>query len=187
MKKIVLLFFVFVISLLFISSFLNASDLDVSIEIAKKQEKNVLVIFSLDNCEHCDLLKKDLDVIKYMDSYVVCFLDSRENKRLTGKMNVKKWPTSVVMSVSKENQGEASRFIGYGDKSDYEQWLKANALFFGKDSGCACTEKCPCRKNSKCNCTKEKCNCCKCDCGKDCSCKKNGKCFCKKGECQCKK
>lgn len=159
MKKFISLCFVSVVGLFLGSSFINASDLDVYIELAKKQEKNVLVIFSLDNCKYCDLLKKDLDTIKYIDNYVVCVIDSRDNKKLTGKMDIKKWPTSVIMSVSKENQGEASRLVGYVIKSDYEQWLKANAAFFGKEDGCDCDKNCPCKKDGKCSCEKGKCKC----------------------------
>lgn len=186
MKKTMFLFILFFINCFTISS-INASDLDVSIEVAKKEQKNVLVIFTLDNCKYCDFLKADLVNIKYIDSYVVCALDSRENKRLTGKMGIKKWPTSVVISVSKENQGEASRFVGYSDKADYEQWLKANAIFFGVEDDCHCDQDCICRKDGVCSCSKDKCNCCKCGCDKNCPCKKNGKCSCEKGKCKCKK
>lgn len=187
MKKFISLCFVSVVGLFLGSNFVNASDLDVCIELAKQQEKNVLVIFSLDNCKYCDLLKKDLDTIKYIDSYVVCLLDSRENKRLTGKMNVRKWPTSVVISVSKENQGEASRLVGYGSKSDYEKWLKANAAVFGEKDDCGCDKDCDCRKDGQCSCSSDKCDCCKCGCDKNCACKKDGKCSCEKGKCKCKK
>lgn len=187
MKKIMALASMFLVSLIFASK-TDASNLDVCIEVAKKEHKNVLVIFTLDNCKYCDILKQDLANIKYVDNYVVCVINSRDNKRLTGKMGIKKWPTSVVIAVSEENQGEASRIVGYGNKLEYEKWLKLNASFFGEDNacGCNCSEDCRCRKNGECTCCGDKCDCCQCGCGKDCACKKDGKCVCEKGKCKCK-
>lgn len=166
-------------------------DYDVAIQSAREEQKNVLVIFSLDNCHYCDVLKKDLFNLKGVDNYIVCVLDSRVNKRLTGKMNIKKWPTSVIMTVGKEVQGEVSRFVGYGNKTDYTKWLSANAAFFGGSDdacGCDCPDDCSCRKDGICTCCGDKCDCCKCGCDKDCKCKKDGKCSCKKdGKCNCAK
>lgn len=168
------------------------TDYEVAVQSAREEQKNVLVIFTLDNCYHCDVLKKDLFNLKGVNDYIVCVLDSRLNKRLTGKMNIKKWPTSIVTTVGKEVQGEVSRFIGYGNKADYEKWLATNAAFFGGSDdacGCDCADDCSCRKDGICMCCGDKCDCCECDnCGKDCKCKKDGKCSCKKdGKCNCKK
>lgn len=170
-------------------SYDKVNDFDIAIETARKAEKNVLVIFTLDDCYYCDVLKNDMNSLKHIDNYVVCVLDSRNHKRLTGKMGIKKWPTSVAFTVGKENQGEASRIVGYSSKSEYDSWLKANAGVFGvADScGCDCDDDCSCRKNGICTCCGDKCDCCECGCGKDCECKKNGKCSCKKGKCSCKK
>lgn len=166
-------------------------DYDVAIQSAREEQKNVLIIFSLDNCHYCDVLKKDLFNLKGVDNYIICVLDSRVNKRLTGKMNIKKWPTSVIMTVGKEVQGEVSRFVGYGNKTDYTKWLSANAAFFGGSNdtcGCDCPDDCSCRKDGICTCCGDECDCCKCGCDKDCKCKKDGKCSCKKGgKCNCKK
>lgn len=139
-------------------------DYDVAIQTAQIEQKNVLLIFSLDNCKHCNILKKDLPTIKNANNYVVCVLDSRENKRLTGKMNIKKWPTSVIITVGKETQGESSRLVGYSDKSQYDMWLKSNAAVFGDDGvcGCDCSDDCSCRKDGICVCCGDK----KCDCKK---------------------
>lgn len=169
-----------------------SKDYDTAIQSARQEQKNVLVIFSLDNCHYCDVLKKDLFNIKETENYIVCVLDSRLNKKLTGKMNVKKWPTSIIMTVGKEVQGEVSRFVGYGDKKEYQRWLIANAAFFGSEKdgvcGCDCAEDCSCRKDGICTCCGDKCDCCECGCDKSCECKKNGKCSCKKnGKCKCKK
>lgn len=164
-------------------------DLDVAIKIAESSNKNVLVVFSLEDCKYCDILKKDLKSMKHSDNFVICLLDSRQNKRLTGKMKIKKWPTSVVLVVGKENQGEVSRLVGYENKNKYDSWLKLNAGFFGDGvCGCDCNEDCLCRKNGICTCCGDKdCGCCKCD--KDCYCRRNGKCECMKkdGKCDCKK
>lgn len=156
-----------ILTTLMIASFSYALDIvkdyDVAIELGKKVEKNVLLVFGLENCKHCDFLKQDIPHMKHIDNYVVCMLDSRENKRLTGKMNIKKWPTSVVMVVGKENQGESDRLVGYHSKVNYDAWLKKNTSFFGDDNvcGCDCEDDCPCRKNGICTC-----------CGKTCKCKK---------------
>jgi len=138
------------------------NDLEIANQIAKDQSKNTLIIFSLENCKYCDLLKNDLNKLKNIDNYVVCILDSRENKRITGKMKIKKWPTSIVITNSKEHQGEVDRLIGY-NQLDYDIWLKKNATFFGKDDACGC------------------------DCKDDCECRKDGICTCCGDECQCKK
>jgi hypothetical protein len=139
------------------------TDYDVAIELAKKTEKNVLLIFSLENCQYCDLLKEDMPNMRQIDDYIVCVLDSRKNKKLTGTMNIKKWPTSVVMVIGKENQGESDRLVGYSGKGNYDTWLKKNAKFFSDDNvcGCDCVDTCRCRKNGICTC-----------CGKTCNCKK---------------
>lgn len=165
-------------------------DFDIAMQSARNAQKNILVIFTLDNCHYCDILKKDLFNLELVDEYIICILDSRSNKRLTGKMNIKKWPTSLIMTVGKEVEGEVSRFIGY-NKNGYEQWLKTNAAFFAKSDGvcgCDCADDCVCRKDGICKCCGDKCDCCECGCGKECKCKKNGKCSCKKdGKCNCKK
>jgi hypothetical protein len=160
------------------------NDFDVAVEIGRKAEKNVLVIFTLEDCHYCNVLKNDMTSFVNIDNYVVCILDSREHKRVTGKMKVKRWPTSIVISVSKEGYGETARLVGYSNKSEYDKWLKLNAEFFGSDDacGCDCDDNCSCRKNGICPCCKDDCNC-----GKDCECKKNGKCSCKNGKCKCKK
>lgn len=170
-------------------SYDKINDFDVAIETARTEEKNVLVIFTLDKCHYCDVLKSDMDSLKNINNYIVCILDSRSNKKLTGKMGIKKWPTSIIFSVGKETQGEASRVVGYGDKAEYDNWLKLNAEFFGADDacGCDCDDDCSCRKNGICTCCGDKCDCCECKCDKDCVCKKNGKCSCKKGKCTCKR
>jgi thiol-disulfide isomerase/thioredoxin len=142
-------------------AFETVNDYDIAINLAKTQQKNVLVIFGLENCHYCKVLKKDLVALKNIDNYIVCYLDSRENKKLTGKMGIKKWPTSVVVTVGSENQGESARVVGYGNKKEYDDWLKLNAAVFGDDNacGCGCSDDCPCRKNGICTCCGEKCNC----------------------------
>lgn len=139
------------------------NDLDVANQIAKEQEKNTLLIFSLENCKYCEILKNDLNNFENIDNYVICILDSRQNKKITGKMQIKKWPTSIVITTGKEQQGEVSRKIGYGDKKEYEIWLKENAKFFGKDDacGCDCADDCVCRKNGICTCCGNNCKCIK--------------------------
>lgn len=157
-------FFAILITLLFASSSYSieiVKDYDVAIELGKKAQKNVLLIFSLENCAYCDLLKQDMPNMKHIDDYIVCVLDSRENKKLTGKMQIKKWPTSIVVVVSKENQGESDRLVGYTDQEHYNSWLKKNANVFGNDNtcGCDCEDNCSCRKNGRCTCCSTKCNC----------------------------
>lgn len=137
-------------------------DYDVAVELGKKADKNVLLVFSLESCRHCEFLKQDMPNMKHINDYVVCVLDSRENKKLTGKMNIKKWPTSVVVVVSKENQGESDRLVGYAGKENYDAWLKKSAAFFGDEDscGCGCVDDCSCRKNGICTCCGDKkCNC----------------------------
>lgn len=157
-------FFAILTTLLFASSSYSieiVKDYDVAIELGKKTEKNVLLVFSLENCAYCDLLKQDILNMKHIDDYIVCVLDSRENKRLTGKMQIKKWPTSIVVVVGKENQGESDRLVGYAGKDNYDSWLKKNAKFFGNTDVCRCDceDNCSCRQNGICTCCSKSCDC----------------------------
>jgi len=108
-------------------------DHDLAIELGRKEQKNVLTIFSLENCVYCDMLKNDLVHIENINHYIVCILDSKKHKKLTGKMNIRKWPTSVITVVGIENQGEASRLVGYKNKQEYESWLKKHTSVFTED------------------------------------------------------
>lgn len=143
----------------------SLTDYDVALQTAKEEKKNVLLVFGLHDCKYCDILKKDLLDLDIANDYVVCILDSRSNKRLTGSMKIKKWPTSIVITVGKEVQGEVSRLVGYTNKVDYQLWLQKHAGFFGQSDGvcgCDCDENCVCRKDGICTCCGDK----KCDCKK---------------------
>lgn len=156
MKYLIVLFSLAFFGTCFASDTVN--DLDVAISVAQKEQKNVLLIFTLDNCTPCNDLKNNISKLKYVDNYVVCLLNTRSHKRLAGKYSLKKWPTSIVLCVSKENCGEASRKIGF-DKTEYEKWLNANALVYSQHK-CNCPLDCKCRVDGKCQCK----NGCKCEC-----------------------
>lgn len=135
----------------------TVGDIDVAIALGRKEAKNVLLVFTLQNCQPCNNLKNSLSSIKYLDEYIVCLVDTKANKRLTGSYKVVKWPTSIVLTSSRENFGEVSRKIGFDNQKDYERWLYKNAVTYGA-SKCNCAVDCKCRVNGECKCS-DKCEC----------------------------
>lgn len=100
------------------------NDLDSAIYLAKKEDKNVLMIFSADRCRYCQYLKADLPTLETND-YVVCIIDTDKNPQITKSFKVSSLPTSIIISVKSGDQKIISRNSGYS-KSSYQSWLNKN-------------------------------------------------------------
>lgn len=155
MKYIYILFVTLMSFVLPVYSAEIVTDFDTAMILAQEEQKNVLVIFTLQDCDPCNQLKMSLDIIKHVDNYIVCLLDTKSNKKLAGKFKLTKWPTSVILASSKEVRGEISRKQGFS-KINYEKWLLDNAMVYKQP--CSCDENCKCRVNGECKCS-VKCEC----------------------------
>lgn len=98
-------------------------DLDSAVERAKKEDKNILLIFSIENCEFCRLLERDLPTFN-TDNYIVCIVDTTQDNRIAKSFGVIIYPTSIIVSVSNQQKIIDSN-IGYSQKT-YKLWLEKN-------------------------------------------------------------
>ena len=131
MTKILSRFFVSILlltSTIFAQS-LNKEDIpitdniSVAIGISKETNRPILLIFSADWCKYCQFLKDDLSQFENINKFVVCVINSDEQKSLYKEMGVRNLPTSIILD-NKDHQ-EKSRKIGYL-KKEYEHWLFSN-------------------------------------------------------------
>lgn len=104
----------------------NATDLNKAIDDAKSQNKNVMLIFSQDDCYYCDLLKKDTlsngDVIsKLNEGYVTVIVDVNQQPQLAAKYKVFGTPVIVFMD---SNQKDIGRIEGYVDANEFLDYIK---------------------------------------------------------------
>lgn len=102
------------------------TNLNHAVAEARQDELNVLIIFSIDGCVHCDKLKADIDnnLIPVDRNYVLCLIDSQDQKKLSRKFHIKRWPTSVVVQPS--DVIELRRLVGYKSIDSYNSWLNYN-------------------------------------------------------------
>lgn len=98
--------------------------LDESIEIGKRENKNLLIIFSIDGCVYCDILKNEV-VMYDIDNYVLCIIDVTNNSELAKAFKLRIFPTSVILSVQKNDEKILDTFIGY-NKEKYPLWIIKN-------------------------------------------------------------
>lgn len=98
-------------------------DLNSAVERAKKEDKNILLIFSMENCEFCRLLEKDLHNLD-TSNYIVCIVDTTNDNTIAKSFGVIVYPTSIIVSVSGQQKIIDSN-IGYSQKI-YKKWLEKN-------------------------------------------------------------
>lgn len=104
----------------------NVTDLNKAIDDAKSQNKNIMLIFSQDDCYYCDLLKKDTlsngDVIsKLNEGYVTVIVDVNQQPQLAAKYKVFGTPVIVFMD---QNQKDIGRIEGYVDANEFLDYIK---------------------------------------------------------------
>jgi thioredoxin-related protein len=95
-------------------------DIDKAEALSKIHTRNLIIVFGADWCPYCVDLKKDAKTIKEFDKYIVCFINTDKNKKLSRKFRVRNLPTSVIIDKSGK---EKSRKTGYKNK-DYVKWIK---------------------------------------------------------------
>lgn len=99
-------------------------DYSKGLELSKKLSKPLLVVLKNDSCKYCKILSNDVDKLKLLDYFVVCFIDTESNHELSKQFKYKVVPTSVAIDCSKEKNVELSRKEGYKyDK--YKDWLQS--------------------------------------------------------------
>lgn len=101
-------------------------NLDVAMKLSKDLKKHTLIIFSIDGCMYCEMLKQDIVDMKNANDYVLCIVDSEQEKHLSRRMKIRKWPTSIIIPHGSDLAQESSRLSGYPDQSQYNEWLQSN-------------------------------------------------------------
>lgn len=89
-------------------------------KISKKENKPILLIFSIKDCLYCDILKKEIKE-RSIEDYIICIVNTENNIKLAQQYMVKFFPTSVILEPKIVKNLEISRFDGYS--SDYWKWL----------------------------------------------------------------
>jgi hypothetical protein len=100
-------------------------DLDLAVVKAKESNKDILLIFSMDNCAFCRILERDLPTFN-TDNYVVCIVDTTHDNRIAKSFGIIIYPTSLIVSVNGEQKIVDSN-IGYSQKT-YKLWLQKNDI-----------------------------------------------------------
>lgn len=94
------------------------------LDLSKKLSKPLLVILKNDSCKYCKILSDDIDKLKLLDYFVVCFIDTESDHELSKQFKYKVVPTSILIDCSGEKNLELSRKEGYKyDK--YKDWLQS--------------------------------------------------------------
>jgi hypothetical protein len=99
-------------------------NLDVAVQRAKQENKNILLIFSVDSCEFCNILENDLKLFN-LDNYVVCIFNATNNMEVAKSFGVILFPTSFIISVEKNKEKILSTHVGYS-QNKYKQWIEEN-------------------------------------------------------------
>lgn len=98
-------------------------NLNKAVDLAKDNDRNILVIFGADWCPYCKVLKKDIVNID-TKKYIVCIIDTDKNTELVNEYKIKGLPTSIILNTTKK---ELTRKTGY-KTNDYNSWLKTNTM-----------------------------------------------------------
>jgi len=101
-------------------------DYNKSIEIAKKEDKPIFILFTKEHCQWCKKLKSNLltnkEILKRLkDEYIVLFLDKNRDKYPTKIYNIQGVPTVFLISPTQEIY---TQIVGYHSKpKDYLKWF----------------------------------------------------------------
>ena len=100
----------------YINNFSNAK------KIAQKDDKLILLIFSMKDCVHCDTVKNLIED-KSLKDFVICIVNVETNLNLAKEYGVRLFPTSLILEQKVLRTLEQSRFIGYSN--EYSTWLES--------------------------------------------------------------
>ena len=101
----------------YINNFPNAK------KISQKEDKPILLIFSMKHCPHCDTLKDQIKN-KSIEDFVICVVNAENNIPLVKDFSVLLYPTSIILEPKLFRYTEDDRFVGYS--SDYWKWLDSS-------------------------------------------------------------
>ena len=94
-----------------------------AMQVAKEQNKNVYVLFGGEHCPWChkqkDVLLKD-SVTKSLSDYVVCYVDTSEEREISTKYRIRTIPVSIIVD---SEDGVIKKNVGYMDEPKFLKWL----------------------------------------------------------------
>jgi thioredoxin-related protein len=104
---------------------LDVASYDDSLILAKNQNKKLIVFFTADYCGWCKKQKEvafDPDVVNELNKdYIVCYVDTVENKDISGKYKVRTIPAYFIVD---EKENVIKKNVGYKNKADFLRWLQ---------------------------------------------------------------
>lgn len=112
-------------SVVFAKTFVD-NEYELSLDMAKKENKKILLVFTADYCSWCKKLKEVLnkqEVISQLDEYIVCYIDVKnpKNKDLKIKHAAKSLPTCVILD---KQEKVIKKDSGYKNEKQMIEWLK---------------------------------------------------------------
>jgi len=100
-------------------------DYNTTLEVAKKENKPIFILFGKEKCKWCEKLKSEILTIEAIEEtlkkeYIVLLLD-KDNDTYPEKYKIKAVPTVFLMSDTEELYTE---IVGYHAKPrDYTKWF----------------------------------------------------------------
>jgi thioredoxin-related protein len=99
-------------------------DYSKGLELSKKLSKPLLVVLKNDSCKYCKILSDDINKLKLLDYFIVCFIDTESDHELSKQFKYNVVPTSILIDCSGEKNLELSRKEGYKYEK-YKDWLQS--------------------------------------------------------------
>ena len=108
----------------------NTTDLNKAVDMAKTQNKSIMIVFDQKDCHYCDEMKeKTLADNKVMDkvnkSYITVIVDINEQPNLATKYKVFGTPITVFLDA---NQTEIGRIEGFVDANEFLNYTKSKGI-----------------------------------------------------------
>lgn len=121
MKKIFLLCVIFLQSICYAmnNEGIITYDLIDAIAISEKSNKEILVIFTADWCEYCNIMKQDLLECSEIKNKIICYINIDKNPSLKKQYNVRSIPDYFLL----KDKLEIKRQKGYHGKKEFIKWL----------------------------------------------------------------
>lgn len=121
MYKLFVLIFLCAIPNISIAETPSVNNLPDALALSEDSGMPILLVFSRAGCSHCDDLKKDIKnglFNEELNGYILCYIDTINNKELTKEYRVSGIPDSRIIKKTKET----SRIVGYIQRK-YRKWL----------------------------------------------------------------
>lgn len=102
------------------------TDVDGALDMAKSENKTVMMVFDQDSCVYCDMFKKDVlsnpDIQKELnEKCVVLFVDIHKHPDIANKYKVFGTPSTQFLD---SNGNEITKVEGYVDADEFSNTLK---------------------------------------------------------------